>query len=147
MKIILVVRGLAVDGDGKVLSVKHIGKNYWCLPGGRVEEDEEITAAMKREMVEELGVEPEIGRLLHVCQLFMDSGQTQRLEFVFEIKNSQDYVITNFAKTSHGLVELENVAWLDLNTEKQIFLPQFVKDYVLNGALQTKFTQTHISRE
>lgn len=139
----LIARGLAVDGDGKVLSVKHIGKDYWCLPGGRIEDGEEITAAMKREMVEELGVEPEIGRLLHVYQLFVDGGKTQRVEFVFEIKNPQDYAQTDFTKTSHGLAELEGVTWLDLTDKAQTFLPEFTKNYTANPS---NFTELHIDR-
>lgn len=147
MKIILVVRGLVIDKSGKVLAVKHIGKDYWCLPGGRVEDGEEITAAIKREMVEELGVEPEIGRLLHVYQFFMESSLTQRLEFIFEIKNAQDYAQTDFTKTSHGSEELQAVTWLDLTDQTQKFLPEFIKSYVLDPALKTELTQTQISRE
>jgi 8-oxo-dGTP diphosphatase len=143
----LIVRGLAVGNDGKVLSVKHIGKNYWCLPGGKVEDGEELTSAMKREMVEELGVEPEIGRLLHVYQFFMGNTRTQRLEFIFEIKNINDYARTDFTKTSHGLAELEEVAWLDLTETPQPFLPDFIKEYALDPSLQTDYTQMHISRE
>jgi len=139
----LIARGLAVDGDGKVLSVKHIGKGYWCLPGGRVEDGEEIAAAMKREMIEELGVEPEIGRLLYVHQLFVDDGKTQRVEFVFEIKNPQDYAQTDLTKTSHGLAELEDVAWLDLTDKTHIFLPEFIKNYAANPS---NFTELHIDR-
>lgn len=145
--IILVVRGLAIDPAGKVLSVKHIGKNYWCLPGRRVEDGEELTVAMKREMVEELGVEPELGRLLHVYQFFMDDGAIQRLEFIFEIKNPQDYAQTDFTKTTHGPEELEAVDWLDLTNKNQTFLPDFIKDYVLDPSQKADFTQTQISRE
>lgn len=141
--IILVVRGLAVDNAGKVLAVRHIGKNYWCLPGGRVEDDEELAAAMRREMVEELGVEPEIGRLLHVYQFFMDDGATQRLEFNFEIKNPQDYITTDFTKTSHGPEELEAVTWLDLTDKTEKFLPEFIRDYVANPS---DWTELRIDR-
>lgn len=138
----LVVRGLARDDGDKVLSVKHIGKDYWCLPGGKVEEGEELTAAMKREMVEELGVEPEIGRLLHVYQLFLDGGKAQRVEFIFEIKNALDYAKIDHFQTSHGPAELEEVEWLDLSKTNN-FLPPFIKDYLDNPS---SFTELHITR-
>lgn len=36
----------------------------WELPGGKVEEDEEPAAALRREIIEELGVEIQVGELV-----------------------------------------------------------------------------------
>lgn len=142
----LIVRGLAIDGQAQVLSVKHIGKDYWCLPGGKVEDGEELAAAMKREVIEELGVEPKIGRLLHVYQFFMNNDQAQRLEFIFEITNPQDYTHTDFTKTTHGMDELEQVDWLDLS-ETGNFLPPFIVSYVSKPPGQrSQTTELHITR-
>ncbi|HET9477605.1 MAG TPA: NUDIX domain-containing protein [Dehalococcoidia bacterium] len=41
---------------------------YWCLPGGRVDFGESGEEAMRREIVEELGVEPRIERLLWMVE-------------------------------------------------------------------------------
>jgi 8-oxo-dGTP diphosphatase len=38
---------------------------YWEFPGGKVEPNEDLKAALRRELREEIGVEAEIGDLIH----------------------------------------------------------------------------------
>ena len=50
------VRGVAVDGEGRVLLVRHTYLHGWWLPGGGVERGQFCEAALIREMREEAGV-------------------------------------------------------------------------------------------
>ena len=50
------VRGVAVDGEGRVLLVRHTYLHGWWLPGGGVERGQFCEDALAREMREEAGV-------------------------------------------------------------------------------------------
>ncbi|CAN7398238.1 NUDIX domain-containing protein [Brevundimonas sp. LjRoot202] len=50
------VRGVAVDGEGRVLLVKHTYLRGWWLPGGGVERGQSCEDALVREMREEAGL-------------------------------------------------------------------------------------------
>lgn len=54
--------------DGKVLVHRGVRDDFWALPGGRVEYGETSVATLEREMVEELGRQVSVGRLLFTCE-------------------------------------------------------------------------------
>jgi len=52
------------DSERQVLLVKHsYGKNNWDLPGGKSEQDESVQETAKREVMEETGLDVEVGQL------------------------------------------------------------------------------------
>jgi 8-oxo-dGTP pyrophosphatase MutT (NUDIX family) len=55
------VRGLVVNGEGRVLLIEHTYIKGWYMPGGGVERGEPVEHALAREMMEEAGIEV-IGR-------------------------------------------------------------------------------------
>lgn len=69
-------RVAAVILRGNEVLLQRIGDQpYWCLPGGRVDFGEAAAEAMRREIVEELGVEPRIERPLWMVEnLYQDNG-------------------------------------------------------------------------
>jgi len=122
------VRAVVFDGE-KLLLVKHKAANgtpynTWALPGGGLDEGESLTEALTREMVEETGIEPEIGRLLYVHQ-FSRGGQFEGPEFFFAVSNYEDYQNMDLAKTTHGATEIAEIGFYDTKTLTGL-LPDFL---------------------
>jgi 8-oxo-dGTP pyrophosphatase MutT (NUDIX family) len=56
--------------DGHVLVHRAVHETFWTFPGGRAEIGETSAETLKREMMEELGVEITVGRLLWSVENF-----------------------------------------------------------------------------
>ncbi|MEV7887469.1 NUDIX domain-containing protein [Streptomyces sp. NPDC002817] len=65
------------DGEGRFLIVKPGYKDGWNLPGGGVEIGEPPSEAARRELLEELNVEQEIGRLLVCAYVYPQDNQPE----------------------------------------------------------------------
>jgi ADP-ribose pyrophosphatase YjhB (NUDIX family) len=134
------VRGIIVK-DGKLLCVrlkKYAGRatgdekdtDYWCTAGGGVDVGEPLLLALEREMIEELGVKPAIGKLLYVQQFV--HGDTEQMEFFFHVTNTADYVAVDLSSTTHGTTEIETVDFVDPKTNR--VLPKFLTEEPLDDA-------------
>lgn len=108
-------------------------RDYWCTPGGGLELGESLHTGLRREMIEETGIAPKIGKLLFVEQF--NDGPKEQLEFFFHIENADDYETINLAATSHGLVEISRCKFIDPKDNN--LLPSFlqtinIQDYIDN---------------
>lgn len=105
------VGAVALDGAGRVLLVRRANppaQYLWSLPGGRVEEGEEWSDAVLRELVEETGVTGEVGALVGVIRRDAPSGDVYVIH---------DYVVRvpADARVVAGDDALE-AAWFDLGS-------------------------------
>ncbi len=135
MNIKIKTRGLIIN-DNKILVAMHKDSKNIALPGGHLEEGEGILDCLKREMVEELGVVPEVGNILYINSF--TNGENQYFEFIFHIKNSKDYLDIEKLKRTHAF-ELERLVWI--SSEDDInFLPERLNDDFKNNKIDLNKT-------
>ncbi|MDO8493706.1 MAG: NUDIX domain-containing protein [bacterium] len=114
--------------DGKLLVVKHPhNTSFAALPGGHLEWGEDVIECMSREIEEELGVKPEIGRLLYI-NTFADGENSQPMEFFFEVKNGKDYVDSEKLVRSHAH-EIAEIIWASPTDNIKILPQQLGQDF------------------
>jgi 8-oxo-dGTP pyrophosphatase MutT (NUDIX family) len=95
------VRGMAIDGEGRIFLVKHSYVPGWHLPGGGVEPGETMLAALHREMMEEGHIE--IGRAPEFFGLYFNPRDSNRDHVGL-------YVVRDFRQTSLPQPNAEIVA-------------------------------------
>jgi len=123
------VRGI-IYKDGKLFLQRlkhHDGQQneFWSTPGGGIDDGEDIVSCLVREMIEETGVRPQVGRLLMIQQ-FHD-GEREQLEFFFHIENADDYEEVDLTATSHGDAEVAEYGFVDITTTN--ILPAALVDF------------------
>jgi ADP-ribose pyrophosphatase YjhB (NUDIX family) len=123
-------RGIILNND-KILVVKHVlHYDFYTVPGGHLEGEENPKECVEREIIEELGVKPEVGRLLYVYQ-FSDPGKSF-LEFFFEITNGADFENLDDSKIDRN--EILDVVWVSKDNDINI-LPKKLNEDFKNGIL------------
>lgn len=115
--------------DGKILANKFYDgggeSTHWATPGGGLDPHESLVDGLTREIIEETGITPKIGRLLFVQQF--SSGRQDRdeeLEFFFHVTNPEDFTLIDLAATTHGAAELTRCEFID---PTQYLLPKFLQ--------------------
>ena len=128
--------------DGKLFcaKLKHLGggvNDFWCTIGGGLNEQESLLDGLMREVIEETGITPVIGKLLYVQQ-YRDDVQ-EHMEFFYEVTNAQDFINIDLSKSSHGAAEIDAYDFVDPTAVS--VLPKFLQAESYNdiSAQPTRF--------
>lgn len=129
MKKRIAVRAI-IPYRGKILAVRLKSRNgeekeFWCTVGGGVYDGEDLHTAINREIVEETGVQPDVGRLLFIQQFYEELKDTESLEFFYLVKNPQDFLDIDLDKTTHGNIEIAEIDFI--NPEELDVRPAFLR--------------------
>lgn len=74
------------NSNDKILLVRNPGKDFWYIPGGGLEEGEDIKTCAIREMKEETGLNIDLGKLMYAQELHDEKTGTIHSEFIFLAK-------------------------------------------------------------
>jgi len=67
-------RGVVFAPDDEVLLVRRQSDGGWELPGGRLGREEDAREGVRREIVEETGIDPDLGQPVHAISWLNDAG-------------------------------------------------------------------------
>ena len=103
--------GAVIVGDGRVVLVRRANeplKGEWSLPGGAVEIGEALAASVAREVLEETGLEVEVGPVVEVLdRIRHDEDGRVRYHFVLI-----DFLCRPIGGTLACASDAEDVAWV-----------------------------------
>ena len=114
------------------------GRGFWCTPGGGLDPRESLVDGLRREIIEETGIVPDIGNLLFIQQ-FTDPDRTsheqhEQLEFFFHIKNVDDFEAID-ETASHFEAEILNYGFVNPATDN--ILPKFLRNIDIKHYTET----------
>lgn len=97
--------------EGKILG------GFWEFPGGKLEHGEEVEAALKREIQEELSIEVSITRLLHIQPHQYDHGAVLILFYEALFQTGEIQLIDHDEMRWCEASELHNLKLLPANKQ------------------------------
>ncbi len=118
--------------NNQLLAVKHkkddgSPASYYATPGGGLDSHESLQDGLVREMREELGITPRVGKLLFIQQFNSDRGGfDEELEFFFHVENPEDFIDIDLSSTTHGAEEIALCEFISPSAER--LLPAFLTE-------------------
>lgn len=123
-----VVRAFVFNSEGEILMTRHKAGSQWVLPGGHVDDGEALHDAMRREMIEEFGINAEFfdideseklshkGKLLPMNPLPITSYDLSYKNSEGKDKSRSEYIFlmeTNDVIKHIQAEEIAEYAWMD----------------------------------
>lgn len=103
--------GGVVIHEGRALLIKRGSeplKDQWSIPGGTLELGESIQEGVRRELLEETGIEVRVGELIEVFdRIFRDAAGNIQYHFVIV-----DYLCEKVGGEAHAASDVTDVAWV-----------------------------------
>ena len=115
------IKALITNDHGQVLVLKE-GQDFWSLPGGGLDHGELQPDCLKREIMEELGVnDVEIGEIAYSKTFYLDRRDAWMIWVVYKAKiNTTDFVFGDNV-TDAKYIDVQELQNSDDMFEKSVF--------------------------
>ncbi|MBA1232114.1 NUDIX domain-containing protein [Pseudomonas viridiflava] len=130
MKIITIAAALLIAPDGKTLLVRKRGTQAFMQPGGKIEPGEAASAALARELEEELGLVIDPQQAVFLGEFNAPAANEPGFEVhcqLFEVETDACVV---------PAAEIEEVIWVDTRSHAGLNLAPLTRDLILPLYLQ-----------
>ena len=120
LRIVQVVAALILNDEGQVLAVKcpeHKHGGGWEFPGGKIEPGEAARDAVAREICEELGVQVEVGELLHTIEWDYPTFHLSMQCFICRITSGELQLREHTEARWLDAASLDSVPWLPADVD------------------------------
>ena len=120
LRIVQVVAALILNDEGQVLAVKcpeHKHGGGWEFPGGKIEPGEAARDAVAREIREELGVQVEVGELLHTIEWDYPTFHLSMQCFICRITSGELQLREHTEASWLDAASLDSVPWLPADVD------------------------------
>lgn len=118
-----------VRSRGEILLVKrgaNPGKGKWSAPGGIVNIGEKIRDALRREILEECGIEIRIGQLLDIAEIVI-GDRTSRIEFHYVIIYFQASALSRSVRAGDDAADAK---WVDAREAFKLDLTRTFRSFL-----------------
>ncbi len=120
-------RAVIFDGENKIGLLNVSSKNYFKLPGGGIEEGEDIKIALDRECEEELGVQVEVLKEIGSIVEYRAQFKLHQTSYCFLAKTNSDKNAPNFTdeEKSSGF----EIVWVEPKEALRLLNLKTTSDY------------------
>lgn len=120
--------------DGRIFVQRERDGNEYALPGGHVKIGEESAESLRREFLEEAGVDICVGRLLWTEECFWEwkGKKAHNISFYYRVELCEGEVIPE-GFLPQGDNENVVMGWMDIDEIKSVTIyPEFLKEMIFD---------------
>ena len=121
----IAARGVIANGHGSLLAIQCKDVSFWCLPGGTLLAGESAEQSLRRTVLEQTGIRPNVGNLAYVSEYSKRSAD--RLELFFTVTNAERFINVPFANPDTLGAEVDRVSYVKLESTSDL-RPQFLQE-------------------